>query len=206
MVDLTLATKLSTSLNHFFDTNVLLRHANDDSGHEAQDIDKILRESVGPGKKRNIWISSVLLAELRPSNFVPGKFESVDDLGAYIRSVATVVTPDFATMMRVARLRDLKWCRPNSQAGEKARQMTLGDAIHIASAIWVKEVVGVKDLEFLTFDDGKSDSDELDPESKSLSLLRLEDYTDGMAGNADVRAAVMLRRIKPILSLQQSFV
>ncbi len=195
-------TKIPSSFNHFFDTNVLLNYANGHSGHETRDIETILREAVGPNKKRNIWISSVLLAELRPSNFVPGVFPSVEELGKYIRSLATTVTPDPPTMMRVARLRDIKWRRSNPQEGEKSRQMSLGDAIHIASALWVKEACGVKDLEFLTFDDGRSDADDLDPHTRALSLLRLEEYTHELSGVPDVSAVVLLRRIRPVLSSQ----
>ena len=33
--------------------------------------------------------------------------------------------------------------------------MSLSDAIQVASALWVKEVVGVSDLEFLMFDDAE---------------------------------------------------
>jgi hypothetical protein len=77
--------------------------------------------------------------------------------------------------------------------------MTLGDAIHIASALWVKEALEFADLEFLSFDDGKSKSDELDDGVKSLSLLNLEDYTSGISTNPDVKAVVGLPRLMPIL-------
>jgi hypothetical protein len=82
--------------------------------------------------------------------------------------------------------------------------MSLGDAMHIASALWVKEACGVQDLEFLTFDDGKSDADDLDPHNKALSLLRLDQYTHELSGILDVSAAVQLRRIRPVLSTQGS--
>ena len=51
--------------------------------------------------------------------------------------------------------------------------MALGDAMQIASALWVKEAIGVPDLEFLTFDDWCS------PDGKPgdrLCLLHLQDY------------------------------
>ena len=50
--------------------------------------------------------------------------------------------------------------------------MSLGDAMQIASALWVKEAIGVPDLEFLTFDDWCSD----DGKGDRLCLLHLQNY------------------------------
>ncbi|HZZ25288.1 MAG TPA: hypothetical protein VFE60_23220 [Roseiarcus sp.] len=73
--------------------------------------------------------------------------------------------------------------------------MSFGDAVQIASALWVKEAVGVADLKFLMFDDWNS------TEAKSgarLSLLRLQDYAADVRANSDVMAAVQLTRIQPL--------
>jgi hypothetical protein len=178
---------------------VLLRHANGDSNFDSGDIARILEEAA-LGKRR-IWVSSVIFAEFRPKSFVPGKFRNLDEFVRYIRQIAETVSPTPDAMLMAARLRDVRWERhaDKRQATEKPKCMTLGDAIHIASALWVKEALDVQDLEFLTFDDGRSSSDELDPETKSLSILSLEDYTSDMGDNPDVRAVVGLRRLKPIL-------
>ena len=63
--------------------------------------------------------------------------------------------------------------------------MSLGDAMQIASALWVKEAIGVPDLEFLTFDDWCSD----DGKGDRLCLLHLQDYAVDAKLNADVKAA-----------------
>ena len=127
--------------------------------------------------------------------FVPGRFDTLEALTRYIRSLATLVTPDPNTMLRVARLRDAKWQRPANMRGaeEKPRMMSLSDAIQVASALWVKEAGGVSDLKFLMFDDWSAN------EAKNgarLSLLRLQDYAHARA-NSDVMAAVRLPRIQP---------
>ena len=55
--------------------------------------------------------------------FVPGRFGTLHELTRYIRSLATLVTPDPNTMLRVARLRDAKWQRPPACAGRtKSRE------------------------------------------------------------------------------------
>jgi len=113
-----------------------------------------------------------------------------------MRSLATLVTPDPNAMLRVARLRDAKWQRPAevSEADEKPRTLSFGDAIEIASALRVKEAGGVTDLKFLMFDDWSSAG-----AGGRLSLLRLQDYAQDALANPDVRAAVWLMRVEPVL-------
>jgi hypothetical protein len=181
--------------HHFLHTNVLLRHASGASGEAEEHIDRILTQAVVA--KRRVWVSSILFAELRPSMFVPGRFETLDGLTRYIRSLATLVTPDPNTMLRVARLRDAKWQRPEAMraADEKPRTMSLGDAIQIASALWVKEAGGVSDLKFVMFDDLSASEA---GGGGRLSLLRLQDYAEDARANSDVMAAVRLTRIQPL--------
>jgi hypothetical protein len=180
--------------HHFLHTNVLLRHASGASGEAEEHIDNILTQAAVA--KRRVWISSMLLAELRPSMFAPGRFNAFHELIRYIRSLATLVTPDPNTMLRVARLRDTKWQRPASvrEADEKPRMMSFSDAIQIASALWVKEAGGVTDLKFLMFDDWSPNEAKV---GARLSLLRLQDYAEDARANSDVMAAVRLTRIQP---------
>jgi hypothetical protein len=184
----------SESDHHFFHTNVFLRHASGAAGEADEHIDSILTQAAVA--KRRIWVSSLLFAELKPSMFVPGRFGSVQELARYIRSIATLVTPDPNTMLRVARLRDAKWQRAAGLRGddEKPRMMSLSDAVQIASALWVKEAGGVADLKFLMFDDWSSTTA---GRGAPLSLLRLQEYADDARANSDVMAAVRLTRVQP---------
>lgn len=192
--------KLSSSQNHFLDTNVILRYANSNSSPYEKDIKTILAEAHA--KKRYLWVSGVIFAEFRPSNFVPGVFQSVDDLAKYVQSIATVVSPDPIIMMRVARFRDVEWKKPNATLLEKPKRLTLGDAIHLATALHIKESRAVDDLEFLTWDNGKSATDELGKEAKALPLLDAQDYMGGLNGNRDANAICDLIRLRPILAQQ----
>jgi hypothetical protein len=171
-----------------------LRHACGASGEAEEHIDNILTQAAV--LKRRVWVSNMLFAELRPSMFVAGRFDTFHEFTRYIRSLVTLVTPDPNTMLRVARLRDAKWQRPTGVRGadEKPRMMSFTDALQIASALWVKEVGGVADLKFLMFDDLSS------PETRGaarLSPLRLQDYAVDARVNSDVMAAVQLTRIQP---------
>ena len=126
-----------------------------------------------------VWMSSILFAELRPSVFIPGRFATLFELTRYFRSLATFVTPDPNIMLRAARLRDVNWQRPQEP-------MSLGDAIQIASALWVKEALGVPDLEFLLIDERR-----IDEASGGLchSTVRLQDYADNAHTDSDAKTA-----------------
>jgi hypothetical protein len=188
----------SNSDKHFLHLNVLLRHACGKSGESERDIETILIDAA-TGRRR-VWVSSILFAELRPSAFVPGQFSAISELTRYIRSIATFVTPDPNTMLRAARLRDVKWQRPAAlrRPGEKPRFMSLTDAIQIASALWVKETVGIADLEFLTIED--RDPEEGEAAGRRLSLLRLQDFTDDLRADSEIMAVVQLARVQPVLT------
>ena len=185
-----------SSDKHFLHSSVVLRHANGDSGEAEHHIETILTEAAV--HKRRVWVSSVLFAELRPSTFVPGRFATLFELTRYIRALATLVTPDPNAMLRVARLRDAKWHLPGdkSEAEGKPRAIALGDAMEIASALWVKEAIGVPDLEFLTFDNWCAPAGAT---SERLCLLHLQDYAVDVGGNADVQAAIRLTRLEPVV-------
>jgi len=180
---------------HFLHTNVILRHACCAPGEAEEHIDNILTQAAV--LKRRVWVSSMLFAELRPSMFTAGRFNTVHEFTRYIHSLVTLVTPDPNTMLRVGRLRDAKWQRPAGVRGadEKPRMMSFTDAVQIASALWVKEAGGVADLKFLMFDDLSSNEAKRGPR---LSLLRLQDYADDARANSDVMAAVQLTRVQPL--------
>lgn len=191
-----MALVISTSNKHFLHMNVLLRHASGRSGEAESDIETILTEAaIG---KRRIWVNSLLFAELRPSVFVVGRFAALGEFSRYLRSIATFVTADPNTMLRAARLRDVKWRRPAALRGpdEQPRFLSLSDAVQLASALWVKEAAGVADLEFLAFEDP---SPEHTDDASWLSLLRLQDYADESPHDSDVLAALRLPRAEPVL-------
>jgi hypothetical protein len=178
--------------HHFLHTNVFLRHASGASGEAEEHIENILTQAAV--LKRRVWVSSLLFAELRPSMFAAGRFNTFHEFTRYIRSLVTLVTPDPNTMLRVGRLLDAKWQRSAGVHGadERPRMMSFTDALQIASALWVKEAGGVADLRFLMFDDSNEARG-----SPRLSLLRLQDYAGDAPANSDVMAAVQLTRIQP---------
>ena len=115
----------------------------------------------------------------------------------YIRALATLVTPDPNAMCASPGFATPNGkCQATGRREGKLRTMALGDAMQIASALWVKEAIGVPDLEFLTFDDWCSPAAK---PSNRLCLLHLQDYAVDVGGNADVKAAIRLTRLEPVV-------
>jgi len=125
--------------------------------------------------------------------FVPGRFATLVELTRYLRSLATVVTPDPNIMLRVARLRDVKWQGPHAIHLGDEKPMSLGDSIQIASALWVKEAMGVPDLEFLMLDEWIT---EQATGGRRFSAVRLQDYAEKAQANSDGKVAVRLKRVQ----------
>jgi hypothetical protein len=177
---------------YFLHTSVFLRHASGDSGEAEQQIETILTKAVVA--QNSVWTSSILFTELRPSVFIPGRFATLFELTRCFRSLAMLVTPDPNIMLRAARLRDVKWQRSQ-------KPMSLGDAIQIASALWVKEALGAPDLQFLLIEERRTDEA---GGGLYLSTLRLQDYADNAYANSDAKAAARLKRVQPGFPVQEA--
>lgn len=113
------------------------------------------------------------------------------------------VSPNPVILQKAGRLRDHKFeSAPDvKQANEKTRVLTVPDSIQFATCLWVKEALGVSDIEFHTFDDGKGKN----YEEKAVSLLRFEDYAGHIVDDAEIDSVRRLVRIKPELDQGQLF-
>jgi hypothetical protein len=72
------------------------------------------------------------------------------------------------------------------------KPMSLGDSIQIAPALWVKEAMGVPDLEFLMLDEWITEQ----ATGGRRSVVRLQDYAEKAQANSDGKVAVRLKRVQ----------
>jgi hypothetical protein len=79
-----------------------------------------------------------------------------------------------------------------------AKDKTLGmaDAIHLMTCVYVKEVMGVKDIKFHTMDDGKHKN----AEGNCVTLLNFEKWTKGIPKNPHTPRIIALPRSLPLHS------
>lgn len=184
----------SESTNHFWDSCTLIRHLTQNPPELLGDIQTILDEAKSG--KRKIWHSTLLYAEFRPSLLKSSKYSNIADLIADMEGVLLPIAPNPNIMLDAGKMRDYSFQRPQSerQSTEKARVLTVADAVQLATCLYVKRALGVDDLVFNTFDDGKGRN----YEEKAVSLLRFEQYVDGI-DDLLVKDVCLIPREKPEL-------
>jgi len=159
--------------NLFWDTCVFIRHL---TGHPELMSD--LEEYVEDAKKgvRKIFYSPLVFAELRPSFLASTAYGSVQDFFEDFRGAFVAVQPSPNVFLAAGALRDL----PRSHA-TKSNKRVLGtaDAIHLMSCVHLRDDLGVSDVVFHTFDDGKSKTGE---EGKCVSLLSFSEWYPDLIG------------------------
>lgn len=186
--------RLSTSTNIFWDSCVLARWLTDKPIGFKADLSAFLDDAKSG--KIKIYHSTILYAEVRPSLLKPGGFSSVTKLIADMQSVLFPVAASAPIMQLAGSIRDHHFRRPDGvrQVNEKDRIMTVPDAIQLATCIHLRDDQGVSDIEFHTYDDGRSRT----YEEKAVSLLKLEDYARHLSAFPDVQRAITLPRMKPL--------
>lgn len=190
--------RVSTSKTHFWDTCVLARHLTQNPPELVGDIARFLDEAKA--EKRKIWYSTLLYAEFNPGFLAGSKFKTVNELIASLEGVLLPIGPTAPIMMRAGRIRGKVFRHREAQATEKNRVLTVADAIQFATCLYVKETLGIADIEFHTFDDGKSRNYDVTLQDKVVSLLRFEDYAHEHLNDPDIKAVCDLARIKPAMA------
>lgn len=144
--------------------------------------------------KVKIWHSTLLYAEVRPSQVVAGGYSEMAQLVDDLAGALFPIGPTPSIMMRASRLRDYQYKHKNPQANEKYRVLSVSDSIQLCTCLHVKEDRGVSDIVFCTYDDGKGGPSH---EEKGVSLLRYHDYATAFMDSHDVAAVCDLPRRKP---------
>ena len=181
---------VSTSNHHFWDSCVLIRYLTNNPIDHVADIAKFLDEAKAG--TRHIWMSTMVIAEIKPHQLHLRGFENFQQLHDDIQAAVTLVTPSVPINMLASRLQSHEYHRTPRQEEEKTRMLTSMDAVHLATCVHVRDDMAVADVEFHTFDDGRSG-----PRPRGLSLLNYDKYAEHLLHNADVKAVCDLPRMIP---------
>lgn len=177
--------------SYLWDTCVVKRFIAEEPGDEY--VERILRHLEDADKqKTNIYFSSVIFAE---GQLAGGKPDRQDRLEGDLRKLGNVIDPVPDIMKMAGRLRTHSYREKptGSKRVGNARTLSLGDAIYLATAIWLKEMAGEKNLVFHTFDDGKTKTNG----ERFTPLLSFDKWCDGIEDDTDIAAIIRLKRVKP---------
>ncbi|MEW2911442.1 hypothetical protein [Leisingera sp. JC11] len=148
--------------------------------------------------KAEIFISSISLAELRPSRVADSSETPaglLTKLGAFISVVDTI--PDIMSIAGCLRDNRYVCSTDGPKVAERKRELTLGDAIQLATAIWMREYAGVQDLELHTFDNGKSKNSGESGGKRAVPMLDFHNWCKGLDDVEVVQLAREIKRKKP---------
>jgi hypothetical protein len=176
----------------------LARHLTQNPTELTGDISRFLDEARAG--KRRIWYSTILYTEFNPAFLKGTEFKTIDELIASIEGTLLPIGPTPPILKKAGRIRGRIFKHKTPQATEKNRVMTVADAIQLATCLYVRDTLGVSDIEFHTFDDGKGRNYDVTLEEKVVSLLRFEDYAGDHMDDPDIKAVCDLPRMKPAMA------
>lgn len=182
---------VSNSNHHFWDSCVLIRYLTENPIENVADIAKFLDEAKAG--YRHIWMSTMVIAEIKPHQLHLRGFQNFQQLHDDIQAAVTLVTPSVPINMLASRLQGHQYHRTPKAEDEKNKYLSSMDAVHIATCVHVRDDQHVHDIEFHTFDDGRSG-----PKPRGLSLLSYHKYAEHLLTNSDVKAVCDLPRMLPI--------
>jgi len=114
---------------------------------------------------------------------------------AKLLSVIKVIDANTDIMSMAGSLKDNRFVAfDGPKAKERKRELGTGDAIQLATAIWMDKVAEVKDLEFHTFDDGQGRHS---IDGKCVPLLSFQNWINGIEGVELVQSVKAIRRKIP---------
>ncbi|MEL7405301.1 MAG: hypothetical protein AAGJ89_17885 [Pseudomonadota bacterium] len=185
---------MSELRNIFWDSCILYRFLR---GKPLEYVDHIKMhvEDCEAGKTK-IYISSVALAELRPS-VVGMSGHSPASIVSQMCAFAVAIDASPNIMSFAGALKDNKFVcsTDHPKADERLRPLSTGDAIQLATAVSLREHWGVIGLEFHTFDEGKRASKE--DGGKTVPMIGFHNWCEGLDHKEEVSLVREMKRSKP---------
>lgn len=143
----------------------------------------------------DIYLSTVSLAEIRPSTIKHSGLTPIQVLSAISGSFIMVDTsPDIMSL--AGHLRDQHYRHIDGPENRAAtRPLSVGDSIHLATAVALREEFGVQNLTVHSFDEGKRrDTEE---GKKTVPMIGYESWIRDCANDEWVQKVVSIERKKP---------
>ncbi|MCJ2063506.1 PIN domain-containing protein [Methylobacterium sp. J-088] len=173
----------------YWDTCVFTAFLNNEIaayGNYISHIEQYLEEAKAG--KFKIYCSTITLAEITRGSMRNSSFGTFEEFLEDYSAAIIQITPDPNIMSLAGALRSLQYTKDNGK-----RKLLTPDAIHLASAIYLKDEFKVPLAALHTFDDGKSKG----PEGKSIPILSAETWCGAIANDPTAKRLINLIRSKP---------
>lgn len=177
-----------------WDTCIIYRWFNGNPAAYTDHIQQFLKDAEE--RKVEIFISTISLAEIGPSKMGKSGLNPRQVVGSMSKSLVFVdPTPDIMSL--AGHLRDQTYRHMEGPADTApVRPLSLGDSIHLATAVALREEFGVQNLTLHTFDEGKSRSSETG--KKTVPMIGFQNWCRGCENDEEVQKVIDLSRSKPV--------
>ena len=143
-----------------------------------------------------VYISTISLAEIRPSSMGRSGLSPTQLLSTVSKSFKMIdTTPDIMSLAGYLRDREYKQVDgPEDKAA--SRVLGLGDAIHLATAVALREEFGVQSLSLHTFDEGKRKDGEIG--KRTVPIIGFHNWCRNTNDDEEIQKVLSIPRTKPV--------
>jgi predicted nucleic acid-binding protein len=136
----------------FWDSCVFIRYLTGAPPQYLDDIENFIKDAQA--RRRTIYFSTLAFTEIRPRFLKQRGYGSIHEFFDDWRSAFIPVDPTPNVYIAAGELRDIDPTNP-SDATARLRVLGTADSIHLATCLHVRDTLGVTEVVFHTFDDGK---------------------------------------------------
>lgn len=140
-----------------------------------------------------IYCSTITYAEIRQQFLRPKGHLTINDFFKDLGSAVVTIDPNPNIMMAAGELRDAEPTNPSDATTLNKRSIGIADAIHLQTCLYLRDVMGVRDIEFQTFDAGKGKT----WEGRCVPLLGFERWFPEATRTKRVRDVCAMSRKLP---------
>lgn len=176
----------------FWDSCILCRYLTETPKDRLSDIVQFIDEAKAG--EVVIYFSTILLAEVRPSHLKQKGYGHFNELQADLQGALRPIAPNTNIMLMASSLRDHMFKLEKMQKDQKERVMTVPDAIHLATCVYVRDALEIPSIAFHTFDDGKSKG----ADGKAVPLLSFSAWSEHLAKDPVVAGVRKLPISEPL--------
>lgn len=174
--------------NMFWDSCIFIRFLIQHPQDYLSDITDYISD-VKNGK-RKVYFSTIAFSEIRPRHLTAKNIGTINDLFKDLGSAFIGIDPNPNILSGCGRIRDVD---PVHKVKTGKRALGVPDSIHLMTCLFIKETMGVDDIVFHSFDEGKSRG----WEEKCVPPLHFEEWYEHAQDNAEIRKICELKRCKP---------
>ena len=167
--------------NIFWDSCVFIRYLTEEPSDYIDDIARYITDARNGNRK--IYFSTIAYVEIRQRFLKRSGYDSIRKFFFDFGRAFLPIEPSPNILISAGEIRDITPINPSNATTDHPRVIGTPDAIHLMTCLHVRDVLGVSDVVFHTFDKGKGRN----WEGKCVPLLEFERWypTEMRSGHID---------------------